>query len=121
MKRFLSFLSLFASASTLLCCAIPALFVVLGMGAAFAGLVGIFPQIVWISENKPAVFGGGALLLLGAGILQYRARTAACPIDPKLGETCAVTRDWSKIIYFVSVTLFSVGAFFAFIAPKLFQ
>jgi hypothetical protein len=41
-----SLLSLFASSSTLICCAIPALLVSLGAGAALASLVAVFPQIV---------------------------------------------------------------------------
>ena len=45
-------LSLFASAGTLVCCALPALFVTLGAGAALAGLVGEFPQLVWLSTYK---------------------------------------------------------------------
>jgi len=63
-KGLLAFLSLFTSLGTLLCCALPALFVAIGMGAAFAGLVGAVPQIVWLSEKKLWLFGIGALCLL---------------------------------------------------------
>ena len=41
-----SFLSLITSGSTLICCALPALLVSIVAGAALAGLVGTFPQIV---------------------------------------------------------------------------
>jgi hypothetical protein len=117
MKRLISFLSLFTSASTLLCCALPALFVSLGFGAAFAGLVGNIPQLVWLSEHKTALFVTGAILLTFGGVLQWRARQLACPIDRKLGEACSTTRDWSKPIYLTSVGVYLVGAFFAFVAP----
>jgi hypothetical protein len=119
MKRALAFLSLFTSVGTLLCCALPALFVVLGFGAAFAGLVGAVPQLVWLSENKLWLFGIGGLLLLVGGILQWRARMIACPVDSTLGEACATTRDWSKITYFLSLALYFAGGFFAFVLPKL--
>lgn len=119
MKKIISFLSLFTSVSTLLCCALPALFVVLGFGAAFAGIVGNFPQLIWISENKLLFFGLGAVLLTLGGALQWQARTLACPIDPKLAASCSTTKDWSLPIYFGSIAIYFIGAFFAFIAPVL--
>jgi hypothetical protein len=120
MKKLIAFLSLFTSFSTLLCCALPALLVALGMGAAFAGLVGAVPQIVWFSENKLGLFGTGAILLALGGALQWRARFESCPIDPVQAEACASARGSSKILYFVSLGLYAVGAFFAFVAPHLF-
>jgi len=114
LKRIISFLSLFTSVSTLFCCALPALFVVLGFGAAFAGLVGSFPQIVWISEHKFLVFGSGALLLALGGFLQFKSKQLSCPAEPALGEACATTRDWSAFVYWTSVILYLIGSFFAF-------
>lgn len=114
MKRLVSFLTLFTSFSTIICCALPALFVVLGMGAAFAGLVSAVPQLVWISEYKIYFFSFGAVMLLLGGFLQWRARATSCPIDPKLGAACGTTRDWSRWVYLASVGLYFVGAFFAF-------
>ena len=43
-------LSLFSSVGTLLCCALPALLVTLGMGAALAGFVSAVPWITAISD-----------------------------------------------------------------------
>ena len=118
MKKLVAFLSLFTSLGTIVCCALPALFVVLGMGAAFAGLVGSFPQLIWLSEHKVFVFGAGAALLTIGGLLQWQSRAVSCPVDSKLREACASTRDWSRITYFVAVTLYSIGFIFAFVAPK---
>ncbi len=120
MKRIVSFLSLFTSASTLLCCALPALFVSLGFGAAFAGLVGNIPQLISLSEHKIGLFITGAILLVVGGIMQWRARQLACPIDQELSVACSSARDLSKPIYITSVLIYLVGAFFAFIAPLLF-
>jgi hypothetical protein len=120
MKRLITFLSLFTSASTLLCCALPALFVALGMGAAFAGLIGTLPELVWVSENKGLVFGVGGFLLVIGGLLQVAARKATCPIDAAQGDACQNAKDWSKPIYFSSVALYAVGFFFAFLAPRIF-
>jgi hypothetical protein len=53
---FLSFLSLFTSLSTLLCCALPALLITLGLGAVMAGLVSNFPIIITLSKYKIWLF-----------------------------------------------------------------
>lgn len=119
MKKTIAFLSLFTSASTLLCCALPALFVALGFGAAFAGIVVNIPQLIWISENKLLFFGCGAILLILGGLLQWQARNQSCPIDPNLASSCSTTRDWSLPLYFGSVGIYLIGAFFAFLAPLL--
>lgn len=119
MKRLSSFISLFSSASTIVCCGLPALFVVLGAGATFASLIGTFPQLVWLSEQKLYFFGFGVVMLSIAGYLQWKSRLVACPRDLKLGEACSITRDWSQVIYFISLTLYLIGAGFAFL-PTFF-
>ena len=112
-----AWLSLLASGGTLLCCALPALLVSLGLGAALAGLVSAVPALVWVSEYKAPVFGAAALLLAAAGALQWRLRTAPCPVDPALRQACLRTRRWSRAVWWVAAALFAVGAFFAFVAP----
>ena len=120
MQRSLAFLSLFTSFGTLLCCALPALFVILGFGAAFAGLVGNVPQLIWLSENKLWLFGIGAVFILVNGYLQWKSRRAFCPIDSAAAEACSTAKDYSKIIYFLSVGTYLTGAFFALLAPRIF-
>lgn len=115
-----SWLSVFTSGSTLICCALPALLVALGAGAALSGLVSAVPQIVWLSEHKAAVFGFAGAMLALSGCLQWRARKAlACPADPALAEACAATKDVSLGVWVVSVAIYAVGAFFAFGAQLL--
>jgi hypothetical protein len=112
-------LSLFTSLSTLICCALPALLVAIGAGAALAGLVSNVPQLIWISEHKVPVFGIAAAMLLLAGVLQWRARNAPCPADLQLAETCRRTRRNSLRVYLLSLAIFAIGAWFAFVAPLL--
>ncbi len=115
MNKLTAFFSLFGSVTTLLCCALPALLVALGLGGALAGLVGVFPQIVWVSEHKPVVFGAAGVLLILGGVMQWQARNAPCPVDPAQAAACTSARRISVIVYGVSVLLFGVGAFFAFV------
>lgn len=112
-----SLLSLFASSSTLVCCALPALLVALGAGAALSGLVGAFPQIVWMSEQKVALFAFAGLMLAASGAMQWVNRQAPCPIDPRLRDACLRTRKLSRRVYGVSIALYVLGGFFAFLLP----
>jgi hypothetical protein len=114
-----SFASLFASSSTLVCCAIPALLVALGAGAALSSLVSIFPQVVWLSEHKEALFGFAGVMMIGSGALQWRNRSAPCPIDPALRDACLKTRKTARNLYAASVVLYFIGGWFAFVQPWL--
>jgi hypothetical protein len=114
-----SLASLFASSSTLVCCAIPALLVALGAGAALSSLVSIFPQVVWLSEHKEALFGFAGLMMIGSGALQWRNRSAPCPIDPALRDACLKTRKTASYVYVASVVMYLIGGWFAFVQPWL--
>ena len=115
----LAWLTIFTSASTLLCCALPALLVALGAGAALASFVGVFPQIVWVSENKTPVFVVAGVMLAIAGYLQYRARFLPCPADAALAAACGRQRRVSNVIYFASLAIYVVGVGFAVVGPYL--
>ncbi|MEQ1598063.1 MAG: hypothetical protein ABL880_01725 [Methylotenera sp.] len=112
-------LSLFTSGSTLICCALPATLVAIGSAATLASLVSNFPQLIWISEDKGLVFGLAGAMLSIAGYLQWRARNAPCPADAQLAVVCAKARKNALRIYWLSVAIFGVGVFFAFVAPFL--
>jgi hypothetical protein len=112
-----SFISLFTSSGTLVCCALPALLVSIGAGATMAGLVTNFPQLIWLSANKVPLFIVAGTLLVVAGFMQWRARSLPCPADPALAAACTRARKISVWIYWFSVAIFAVGFFFAFLAP----
>lgn len=111
-----AWLSLAASGSTLVCCALPALLVALGAGSVLAGLVSALPQLVWLSEHKEALFlVAGALLLLN-GAWQWRLRRAPCPLDPAVRRACLRGRRFARRLYGLSLLVYLVGAWFAFFA-----
>ncbi len=116
----INYLTLFSSTGTLLCCALPALLVSLGLGAVMAGLATRVPGLIWVSENKIVVFIFAGFMLLMNGIIMWSSRNAPCPVDPKLRESCISGRKLSRTIYFFSVFIFSIGFFFAFVAPQIF-
>lgn len=118
-ESFTSYLGLFTSMGTLLCCALPALLVSLGMGASMVALTKAIPQITWIGEHKDYVFGFAFLMLLMSSILTYKNRNAPCPIDPKLRDACLRGRKYSKNVLILGWVALSVGFFFAYLAQLL--
>ncbi len=114
----LSWLTLFASGGTLICCALPIILVTLGLGATVAAFTSSFPLLVTIAQHKAWVFAGSGALLLVSGWLMYRAGRA-CPADPELGRLCDQTQVWNRRIYWSSITLWGVGFFAAYLALPL--
>ena len=92
--------------------------VLLILGAAFAGLVSQFPQLVWLSEHKKPLFLIAGLALAVAGLSQWKARNLPCPLDAAEARACARARKWSNATYAFSVVIFLIGVGFAFI-PEL--
>ena len=85
-----------------------------------AGLASNVPGLIWISEHKAGVFIFAGSTLALNGMWLWMNRNAPCPIDPKLRDACIGGRRINKIIYFVSLSVFSLGTFFAYVAPKIF-
>ncbi|MCL4678502.1 MAG: hypothetical protein KJ017_07915 [Alphaproteobacteria bacterium] len=112
-------LSLFTSLGTLICCALPALLVALGMGAVLAGLVSAAPWLVWLSDHKVAVFTVAGVLLAASVAMQWRARYLPCPAGPLKAKACARLRFFSVAVTAFSVLVYAVGFFFAFLAAEL--
>ena len=113
-------LGLFTSVGTLLCCALPALLVTLGMGAVLAGFISAVPWITAVSAHKAIIFAvtGGVLAL--SAFLQWRGRYAPCPIDPQQAKVCMRLRRIGLITLLISVAVYMVGFFFAFLAADIF-
>ena len=114
----LPFFSLFTSAGTLVCCALPALLVSLGMGAVTVGLVSAFPELVWLSEHKKWVFAVSGALLALALAARYRQRNAPCPADPRAAQMCMRLRRLSLALVTFSVAVYLTGFFFAFLVTR---
>ena len=118
-KHTIHTLALFGSFSTLFCCALPALFVSLGAGAALIGVVSAVPQLVWLSEHKIPLFIFAGVMLALSGVMRYVTRNAPCPADPKKAKACARMRRFSLGIFLFSFAMYAIGVFFAFIVPYI--
>ena len=108
-------LSLFTSFGTLICCALPSLFVAIGAGAVLAGLISNFPLLIVLSKYKTILFTISGILIVFSGVLLWYNRNAPCPADPIKAKACNRLRKGSLLIYFFSLLIYSIGFFFAFI------
>jgi len=113
-----TWLTLFASTGTLVCCALPIMLVTLGMGATVAALTSSFPFLITLSLHKTWVFAFSGLMLALSGWLIYRPGRA-CPVEPELGRVCNKTQVWNRRIYWISVVIWGIGFFAAFLALPL--
>ncbi len=113
-----NFFSLFASSSTLICCALPAIFVALGAGASFASLITIFPFLITLSQYKLYITMFAVIMLIIAGYANYVNANLPCPADPELGRLCMETRRKSKFIYFLSTGIFIFATAFTYLVPN---
>ena len=111
-------LTLFSSAGTLICCALPITLVTLGLGATVAALTSTFPFLITLSEHKAWVFAFSAIMLGFSGWLLYRSGRS-CPSDPEAAALCVTAHLWNRRIYWTSVTIWCVGAFAAYLALPL--
>lgn len=115
-----SFLALFTSAGTLICCALPAAVAAIAGGAAVTSMISIFPWMVSLSANKEWIFLGAVVMIIISGILIYRPKgKIACSITG--GQGCEVAGRFTKIMFWTSVTILLIGAFFAYALLPVMQ
>ncbi|HEU5137016.1 MAG TPA: hypothetical protein VFU13_17845 [Steroidobacteraceae bacterium] len=107
--------TLLASTATLVCCVLPAVLVSLGAGAVLVGLVSAFPQLVWLSEHKVAVFAVAGAFLAVSGVMIWRSRRLPCPAEANAARACVRLRRASAVLYAVSLVSLATGALFAFV------
>lgn len=102
--------SLFLSAGTLVCCALPALLVTVGLGAAVAATVSAAPWLAELSAHKAWLFAVSGLLI-GANLAYMRL----APAPPAQScSTCRRSRVLSRRLLFASAIVWSVGIFVAY-------
>lgn len=123
---FLSYLSLFTSLGTLLCCALPSLLVLFGLGATVATVLYSAPWLVGLSRHKQWVFLISGLLIGANFVYLYkiapklRPDGAACL--PEAPEACDAANRFSRVALWISASIYAVGLFTAyFLGPILMR
>jgi mercuric ion transport protein len=115
----LSYLSLFTSLGTLLCCALPSLLVLLGFGATVASVLSQVPWLVAMSHHKHWVFIVAGALIAASFVYTYaiapelQRRSGAC--DPNDPAPCQTATRFTRIVLWSSALLYIIGCFAAYI------
>ncbi|MBI4479761.1 MAG: hypothetical protein HY651_07030 [Acidobacteria bacterium] len=115
-QKIVSFLALFASAGTLICCALPALLVSLGMAAVVVSAISAFPWLVPLSQHKEWLFLGVGLLIGLNFWLVYRSRTPVVCNAETGASTCEMAGRWSRVVLWLSLGIFMAGISMAYLA-----
>lgn len=115
-----SYLALFTSTGTLVCCALPSALAAIAGGSAVASLVSTVPWLVPLSQAKEWIFLGAGVMIVLSGLLTYDPKgKVACTIAG--GEGCAVAGRFTKWMFWMSAGIYVVGGFFAYALFPLMQ
>jgi mercuric ion transport protein len=119
----LQYLSLFSSLGTLICCALPSLLVLFGLGATVASILSTAPWLVALSHHRNWVFGIAGALIAGNFVYLYaivpRLRSAA-QVCPPGDPSCRTATRVSKVVLWLSAGIYTVGAITAFALGPFF-
>jgi hypothetical protein len=120
----LNYFSLFSSFSTLICCALPSVLVLLGMGTTVASLLSAAPWLVSLSRHKIWTFSIAGVLIAMSFVMTYL-------IAPRLREgevcdsddptTCGEVSRVSRAILWGSAAIWSCGFFVAYLLGPILE
>ena len=115
----LSYFSLFTSLGTLLCCALPSLLVLLGLGATVATVLASVPWLVTLSHHKVWVFTLAGVLIALSFIQTYavgpRLRSTNESCSPENPEACDTATRVSKAVLWIAAAIYALGFFVAYV------
>lgn len=113
----LSYFSLFTSLSTLLCCALPSLLVLFGLGASVASMLSFFPWLTALSRHKVATFSISGVLIAWSFLHAYYFLPRLKPEEclPDRPNACVEASKLSRILLWVSASIYAVGFLVAFV------
>lgn len=112
----LNYFSLFTSVSTLLCCALPSLLVLLGLGATVASVLSNLPWLVALSRHKAWTFSiAGVLIALSFLNTYYIAPKLRPECDAEDPSACGEASKVSKVMLWISAAIYAVGFFVAYV------
>ncbi len=113
----LGYFSLFTSVGTLLCCALPSLLVLFGLGASVASLLSFMPWLIVLSQHKQLTFTiSGVLIGLSFMNMYYVApRLGRQQCNPGNPSACDDASKFSRVLLWISACLYAVGFFVAYV------
>ena len=119
-QRLVSFLSLFTSTGTLLCCALPAALAAVAGGAAVGTMLSVLPWLIPLSRHKGWLFVVAGVLIVFNGVLVLKPHgKLACSITG--GKGCEVAGGFSKAMLWISTGIYTIGVAFAYAVVPIIE
>jgi mercuric ion transport protein len=120
----LNYFSLFSSFSTLICCALPSVLVLLGMGTAVASLLSAAPWLVSLSRHKIWIFSIAGTLIAASFAMTYVVAprlqgSDVCEADDP--TTCGEISKLSRVVLWGSALIWSGGFFIAYLLGPILE
>jgi mercuric ion transport protein len=120
----LNYFSLFSSFSTLICCALPSVLVLLGMGTTVASLLSAAPWLVSLSRHKIWTFSIAGTLITLSFLATYmvapRMRQGeVCEAEDP--TTCREVSKISRITLWGSAIIWTCGFFVAYLLGPILE
>ena len=120
----LNYFSLFSSFSTLICCALPSILVLLGLGTTVASLLSAAPWLVSFSRHKVWTFSIAGALIAASFVMTYviaprLQKGEVCAADDP--TTCGEVSRFSRIILWGSAVIWSGGFFVAYLLGPILE
>lgn len=111
----LTWICFFLSTTTLFCCTIPVLLVMLGLSTTLIFISTELPFLMYAGEYKFFIFlaSGGVLLVTYWALMATRNRY--CPVSPELAGKCKPIKKWSAYLYWTSVVIWGIGFLSAYL------
>lgn len=120
----LNYFSLFSSFSTLICCALPSVLVLLGMGTAVASLLSAAPWLISLSRHKIWTFSIAGTLIAASFVMTYliapRLRDGEI-CDANDPSTCGEVSKISRFVLWGSALIWSGGFFVAYLLAPILE
>ncbi len=120
----LNYFSLFSSFSTLICCALPSVLVLLGMGTTVASLLSAAPWLVSLSRHKIWTFSIAGVLIAMSFAMTYLVAPHLRPgevCDADDPTTCGEVSKVSRVILWGSAIIWSCGFFVAYLLGPILE
>ena len=115
-----SWLLLFTTSGTLICCAIPITLVSLGFGAAVATMASSLPWLITLSQYKAWMFLVSGLLIAMSAWAVYRPGRS-CPTSTELAEACTLADIWNRRFIWLAGGMWLIGFLSAYVLPLFMQ
>jgi hypothetical protein len=120
----LNYFSLFSSFSTLICCALPSILVLLGLGTTVASLLSAAPWLVSLSRHKIWTFSIAGTLIAASFVMTYviaprLQQGEVCEADDP--TTCGEVSKVSRVILWGSAIIWSGGFFVAYLLGPILE